>query len=306
VAKQTLPLRPGRSVRWTFEVSADVGAKSRAGAKKTAAKRRRAKPAVKKARVPVAPPVDPVPSAGTPSAPNPPAPVQQAKAWRAAILVTAAVLVVAAVAFPRRPAAPRAAGSDPQPVRHEIAGNVAPRTPSTAPAPVAIVARAAASPVVTPRAAGEPLKTSSVKPVTNRVAESRKSVAAVLVAAAVSDAHQSDDAAATPAVHEALASPASVSTGSVMPPLVTITGCLEISTDGDSFRLSDVEGVDAPKSRSWRSGFLKKRPAPVTLADPPDRKALTTNVGRRVAATGQLAGRDLTVSSLHVVGSSCN
>jgi hypothetical protein len=42
------------------------------------------------------------------------------------------------------------------------------------------------------------------------------------------------------------------------------------------------------------------------LVEPPDRHALTTNVGRRVAATGQLTSRDLKVASLRVVGSSCN
>jgi len=87
---------------------------------------------------------------------------------------------------------------------------------------------------------------------------------------------------------------------------VTITGCLEVSTDGDTFRLNDIEGAEAPKSRSWRTGFFKKRPAPVVLVEPPDRKALTANVGHRVAATGQLDSRELKVSSLRVVGSSCN
>jgi hypothetical protein len=87
---------------------------------------------------------------------------------------------------------------------------------------------------------------------------------------------------------------------------VTITGCLEISTDGDVFRLADVEGDNAPKSRSWRTGFFKKRPAPVTLVEPPDVAALKTSVGHRVAATGQLASHELKVSSLRVVGSSCN
>jgi hypothetical protein len=91
-----------------------------------------------------------------------------------------------------------------------------------------------------------------------------------------------------------------------MPPPVTLTGCLEVSTDGGSFRLNDIEGADAPKSRSWRSGFLRKHAAPVTLAEPLDRAALTPNVGRRVAASGQLAGRELTVSVLRVVGPSCN
>ncbi len=91
-----------------------------------------------------------------------------------------------------------------------------------------------------------------------------------------------------------------------MPAPVTVTGCLEVSTDGDTFRLSDVEGADAPKSRSWRTGFFKKRPSPVMLVDPPDRQVLASNVGHRVAATGQLTNRDLTLHSLHVVGSSCN
>jgi hypothetical protein len=306
MAKRILPLRAGRSMRWTFEVLADVGAKSGARVKKTARKRRRAKPLVKKAPVPVASSVDPAPSVGPPSTVNPPAPLERATRLQAVIMVAAAVLVVAAVAFPRRPAAPGAAGSDGQQERREAGGDVASSTPSIAPAPVPRAALAAASTVVTPRAVAEPSKKSSVKPVTNRVAGSAKSVAPVAVAAAIADAPKNDDSATRPAAPEPLASPASVTTASVMPTLVTIVGCLEISTDGDTFRLNDVEGADAPKSRTWRSGFLKKRTAPVTLVEPPNRLTLTSNVGRRVAATGQLNSRDLKVSSLRVVGSSCN
>jgi hypothetical protein len=87
---------------------------------------------------------------------------------------------------------------------------------------------------------------------------------------------------------------------------VTITGCLEISTDGDEFRLADTEGTDAPKSRSWRMGFLRKRTAPVNLAGAPDPVALKKSVGTRVAATGFLTDRELQVSSLRVLGASCN
>jgi hypothetical protein len=305
MAKRILPLRAGRRMRWTFEVLADVGAKSGARVKKTGRKRRRAKPLVEEARVPVASSIDPARSVGTPSTVNPPAPLERATRLRAVIVVAAAVLVVTAVAFPRRPAAPGAAGSDGQPERRQAAG-VAPTTPPIAPALVPSAALAAASTVVTPRAVAEPSKKSSVKPVTNRVTGSGKSVAPVAVAAAIADAPKNDDSATKPAAPEPLTSPASVSKGSVMPTLVTITGCLEISTDGDTFRLSDVEGPDAPKSRGWRTGFLKRRPAPVTLVEPPDRLTLTSNVGRRVAATGQLASRELKVSSLRVVGSSCN
>jgi hypothetical protein len=87
---------------------------------------------------------------------------------------------------------------------------------------------------------------------------------------------------------------------------VTLTGCLEISVDRDEFRLSDTDGVDAPKSRSWRTGFLKKRPTPVALVDAPDPHGLEAQVGKRVAATGRLTDRELKVSAVHVVGPSCD
>jgi hypothetical protein len=87
---------------------------------------------------------------------------------------------------------------------------------------------------------------------------------------------------------------------------VTITGCLEISVDQDAFRLTDTEGADAPRARSWRTGFLKKRSSPIALVEPVDRLALQTQVGRRVAATGLLTSHDLKVSALRVVSPSCN
>ena len=98
----------------------------------------------------------------------------------------------------------------------------------------------------------------------------------------------------------------SASIDSALATPVTITGCLEISTDEDAFRLTDTEGADAPKSRSWRSGFLKKRSAAVALVEPPDRLALKTHIGKRVAATGLLTSHELKLNSLRVVGPSCN
>jgi hypothetical protein len=87
---------------------------------------------------------------------------------------------------------------------------------------------------------------------------------------------------------------------------VTITGCLEISTDEEEFRLTDTEGAEALKSRSWRTGFLKKRSPAVALIEPPNHQATKALVGKRVAATGLLANRELRVSSLRVVGTGCN
>jgi len=45
---------------------------------------------------------------------------------------------------------------------------------------------------------------------------------------------------------------------------------------------------------------------PMTLVGTHDGPALMPNVGKRVAATGLLASRELTVSTLRVVDESCN
>lgn len=216
----------------------------------------------------------PLPATPPPAAP-PPAPAGRGAWLRATVPVAAVALVVAALAFPRRSPAP----------------------PVTSAAPVA------SSIVVTPPLVSDAPRKPIAKPPTKRATSTAKSVAPVVTAAAEPVKHD-EPAPASPA-HEA-PPPATAMPTSALPAAVTLTGCLEVSTDGDTFRLSDVEGIDAPKSRSWRSGFLKKHPAPVMLVEPPDRQALTTNVGRRVAATGQLASRDLKVRSFRVVSASCN
>ena len=80
----------------------------------------------------------------------------------------------------------------------------------------------------------------------------------------------------------------------------TISGCLE-SNEG-TFRLTDASGASAPTSRSWKSGFLKKRPTQIELADGVGMLNLRNHVGRRVAATGTLADRVMRVDSVRVVG----
>ena len=97
----------------------------------------------------------------------------------------------------------------------------------------------------------------------------------------------------------------SVSTETVGPAPVTLTGCLETSVNRDEFRLSDTEGSDAPRSRSWRTAFLTKRSAPVALVDSPDPHGMLIQVGKRVAATGQLVDREMKVSSVRVVSNTC-
>src|SRR5580765_6029145 len=88
----------------------------------------------------------------------------------------------------------------------------------------------------------------------------------------------------------------------VRPVTVTITGCLETIVDEDRFRLTDIEGADAPKARSWRSGFLTKRSAPVELVALSNPLEVRKYVGRRVVATGLLTSRELRVRSLQSAG----
>ena len=84
---------------------------------------------------------------------------------------------------------------------------------------------------------------------------------------------------------------------------VTLAGCLERAND--TFRLKDTLGADAPKSRSWRSGFLKKSSAPITLVDAPTRLNLTNHVGQRVSVTGMLEDGQMRVRSMRRIAASC-
>jgi hypothetical protein len=83
----------------------------------------------------------------------------------------------------------------------------------------------------------------------------------------------------------------------------TVSGCLERA--GDTFRLKDTMGEDAPKSRSWKSGFMKKGAAPITVVDPSRSLRLGSHVGRRVSVSGTLANRELRADAIHAVASSC-
>jgi hypothetical protein len=85
---------------------------------------------------------------------------------------------------------------------------------------------------------------------------------------------------------------------------VTITGCLE-RADETTFRLKDTVGEDAPKSRSWKSGFLKKGSASIEVVDAAQRLKLSDHVGQKVSVTGTLVEREMQVRSLQRVSTSC-
>src|SRR5262245_62088844 len=84
---------------------------------------------------------------------------------------------------------------------------------------------------------------------------------------------------------------------------VTISGCLQ--RDDEGFRLRDTVGEAAPKSRSWKSAFLKKRSASLELVDVSNRAQLPNHVGERVSVTGVLQDREVHVHSVRRVAASC-
>jgi hypothetical protein len=94
--------------------------------------------------------------------------------------------------------------------------------------------------------------------------------------------------------------------GATAPAPVAISGCLEMSVDGQTFRLADTEGANAPKARSWRSGFLKKEAAPVELVELGDTATARKYVGHRVTATGVVEHREMRVRSLRASGNGCD
>jgi hypothetical protein len=98
--------------------------------------------------------------------------------------------------------------------------------------------------------------------------------------------------------------PKNASATAVVASAVTITGCLE--QDNDAFKLKDTEGEEAPTSRSWKSGFLKKRPATITVLDTSHRWKLEKHVGERISVTGSLVDREMQVKTLSRVTTSCS
>ena len=296
-------LRAGRPVRLTFEVSADVGAENGAPAKKTPKKRYRA---ITARRV--------TPVAATTSAAQPAASSATSSSAHPAVsarrpvhlqMLAAAMVTICVVTLTvsRRPAPLAAAdAADTQPERLRQSSDLAPVAQAVVPA-AAPTAAVAIAPVVTPRPLNESTVKAAVKSEKTRIAEATSPSAAV---AAIDEALAKEDASTKFAPSESIsADPAPVGVDPVAPGSVTVTGCLE-SSGNNRYQLTDTEGAEAPRSRSWRSGFLKKRSTSVALVAPPDPETLRTQVGQRIAATGELTSRELRVTSLQVLGARCD
>ena len=111
--------------------------------------------------------------------------------------------------------------------------------------------------------------------------------------------------AAKPAVVRASATPAAAADVPVPAvaetlEVISLTGCLQ--HDEGTFRLKDTAGEDAPKARSWKSGFLKKHPASVEVVDSANRLGLQTHVGQRVTVTGVMLNKEMRARAVQRLG----
>jgi len=102
------------------------------------------------------------------------------------------------------------------------------------------------------------------------------------------------------------ARPASAQSAGAVPgaELASIEGCLV--QDANQFQLKNTSGEDAPKGRSWKSGFLHRSAKPVDVVDQSHRLNLARHVGERVTITGLLDDRELQGTSLKRVAESCS
>lgn len=86
---------------------------------------------------------------------------------------------------------------------------------------------------------------------------------------------------------------------------MTLTGCLKM--DGDQYELTNLKGSQAPKGRSWKSGFIKKAPKNVQVVPASTSLTLWDHVNRQVSVVGVKDGdTHLRASSIKRVAASCS
>ncbi|MBI2220614.1 MAG: hypothetical protein HYU53_05345 [Acidobacteria bacterium] len=86
--------------------------------------------------------------------------------------------------------------------------------------------------------------------------------------------------------------------------VVTFVGCLRSADHGARFMLTDITGPNAPRARSWKTGFITRRSVSMTVTSGRSIK-LRDSVGKLVRITGRRAGDDLHAESLAFAGAIC-
>jgi hypothetical protein len=129
-------------------------------------------------------------------------------------------------------------------------------------------------------------------------------VKAVQVKKAGSSTTATSKTTAVDAAHAAAPAPVSrAATAREEAIVTTISGCLE--RDGDMFKMTDTAGENAPKSRTWKSGFIKKGSAAIDIVEGATRLKLAGHIGRRVNITGLLSDREMHAQSVRVISQTC-
>ena len=86
---------------------------------------------------------------------------------------------------------------------------------------------------------------------------------------------------------------------------VTVTGCLR--ADGNQYKLTSLQGENLPKSRSWKSGYLKKSSKEYQVVSTASNVKLKDHVNHQVTVTGSADGSSqLKARSLKHVAPSCS
>jgi hypothetical protein len=123
-------------------------------------------------------------------------------------------------------------------------------------------------------------------------------------AAPPADAIESRQTSSAAPAKSAIDTPISAAGRTAWPAPLTITGCLD--RDGDSYRLTDAAGTGLPKSRSWKSGFLKKNASSITVVDGDRHARLQDHLGQRVTVTGTMVNREMQIGSMRLLSESCS
>ena len=87
------------------------------------------------------------------------------------------------------------------------------------------------------------------------------------------------------------------------PSSVTVSGCLE--RDDALFKLTDTSGTQAPKERSWKTGFVRKRNSDLDVVDAAKKLKLKDHVGHRVSVTGSVKDGEMRAASVRHLAASC-
>jgi type IV secretory pathway VirB10-like protein len=235
---------------------------------------------------------------GPPPASRPPAPARRSIRRWALALTGVAVVMLAALVVVRFTSEPVDDAADEQTERSELAAAAAPDAQPVPDASAPAAQPVESAPPPAPAVKARPKKIIAAKPAKG-FSESERSAPPIAPAPIATAPVRTNVAPTT-------VRPLPVSTDNAGLVPVTLTGCLEMTVNRDAFRLSDTDGDAAPRSRSWRTAFIKKRTTPVALIEAPDPHGLQVEVGKRVAATGLLIDREMKVSSVRVVGASCD